>query len=291
MTRSSISCLILFISINSFAKNFPPEVIMDEETKETIKTIEQIKIPPEGYRDFYFDETFANIANSQAEFPNFDLKKAQKLSPYLHGIGISVKQIKPETKYFFPEYQCRLHLFIEHRDDYWLPPGRHGSWFHYDHLENETSYIIGEERLPIAFIERPDFSMRSFYGNINTDDQNEPRLQGSLILDKYIKNAYENLDYISYEPLCVHLFEQLYKLSIWLEKRSGPDFQFERKFHEKKDFYIFKFPKKMMKDSCEYIRKATMFDRWSNSDLYYFKFDQLPREFVARLNEYVCDFK
>ncbi len=283
----------LFYSSFSYSKIFPPEVHTNQETLDFVAEIEKIKIPAGGFKSFYYTKDFAIMANDNAWMADLDLKKAINLGKYLYGVGITIKESRPENKYQFEDYECAVHFFVEHRDDYWLPPGIIGSWDQFNTVSSTVASLveIGSRQMGNVSI---DFYMRSFFGNTDTDNISDtPRVLGSTSIDTYIRNIYPGIDYLKYGTFCHQLMEEKDHLSIWLEKKSGPDFQINRAYHYPKDFYIFPVPKNMMKESCEYIKKAAYYSDWNYDLSVYIKRPDLKNEYFTlwRGKEYSCEVK
>ncbi len=288
MHQKKFLLLLAIFSVKSFAKNFPPKVITDAETRAAVSEIEKISIPDEGFKIFFYDKKFAELSNDDTSFPDLDLKKAVELSEGLHGVAVTVKEYKPATNYTFEEYDCHLHLIVDHKDDYWLSDDKVGLNYKTQQLARDLRDIT--TNYPYVNTNKY-YYMRSFIGNINKDNNFLPTLHGSLNIDSYIKNAYKNMDYLKYDIPCHTLSETINTISVWQEKKSGPDFQWERKFHYRKDFYIFTIPQNLLKQACPYIKKASYHFSW-NSDLNIFIYqpDYEPTDFIARLDMYFCNF-
>ncbi len=278
--------------ILSYAKNFPPEIKITQEGLNLISQIEKIKIPEGGFRIFYYDKEFAVMANDENYSADLDLKKAVKLSPYLRAVGITVKQTKPGNEYMFENYECAMHLFVTHRDDYWLPPGKAGSNREFSNIANETNSFAEIGSYQLGNLTR-DYYMRSFYGNTKTDHLDDnPQVLGSLNLSRFVRNIYDGIDYLEYDSLCNHIIEDIDVLSVWLEKKSGPDLQVYRAYHQKKDFYIFAIPQDMLKESCQYIQKGAYYWVW-NIDLEMFPYNKSHyggQDFYSNIRQYSCNF-
>lgn len=272
------SSLFLSFCSPTFAKLKIPEILKNpqwSEILEDFKKINDFKMP-DTYHLYFYSEKFAKIVNKSNDkngyggVHNLSLKKAQSfLAPNVLAVGLTIKKyINEDPKNFkFAEYICKIHLFVPNNPDYLLPPGDFGSFYSYHDIDRETEDLIPGG---IDYNYWIYFSMRHFMASTKNDDREDGYDGGSLFLDKYQINIFPGVTYLEYKDLCFELPKFEEQKSIWIEKKSGPDYhQTHYEPPHQKYFYHFPLPPELFQRSCSYIQKAFMnyeFNAFGNFD-------------------------
>jgi len=256
---SNTLAFILILSLKIIpAVTIPKDLYITDKIKKDIEEVSKLKINKK-FSTFAYDSAFAKNAG-------LDIKKSVKLSENVHGVGISIEELKPETKTRFADYQCNIFFIIKNRNDYWLPKDSFGSWFEARKISDELEEMTGVEYIPYGHVVN-DYSMREFVG---PSAENLPPSKtingGSVVLEKYIKDIYPGMSYVNFKKYCSSFPEYKTGVSVWLEKSSGPDFQIQTAVPIfSKFFYELNVPNDILKTSCKYIQKSASNKNWNLS--------------------------
>ena len=255
--------MISLISNLTFAVKLPENLHITEQVKKDIKQVSALKIDKK-YKEFVYNKEFAKLLH-------LDKSKAIKMPKDMYGAGVTIEEVSPETDERFAQYKVKFHLFVKHNDDYALPEDRWGDWFGASKMQDEIEQVIGKDEVPLNQDFMMDYNMRSFIGNDDlASNENIPDnyyvRAGSLVLNKYQKNAYNGIDYISYGIDGPNFPKFNQNISIWLRKSNGRDYRYSSSGPTiAKDFYNFQIPKILRKNSCNYSQKAYLQNIWNLS--------------------------
>ena len=179
----------------------------------------------------------------------------------MYAAGITVEEESPETDKKYAEYKVKFHIFVKHNDDYALPDDSWGDWYGSMKMRRDIEDLIGESDVYPNNKYRIKYSMNSFISDdyLETNekiDDNYYIRAGSAIYDTYQKNAYKNIDYISFYIFSSSIPKLNKNISIWIKKKEGPDFRYSSSGPTiAKDFYHFSLPNKLKKNACKYMQK------------------------------------
>jgi len=271
---------ISLISNLTFAVNLPENLQISDQVKKDIKQVSALKIDKK-YKEFVYNKEFAKLLH-------LDESKAIKMPKEMYGAGVTIEEVAPETDERFAQYKVKFHLFVKHNDDYALPEDRWGDWFGASRMHKEIEEVVGQNEIPLNQDFMMDYTMRSFIGNDDLEsNDNIPGnyyiSAGSALFDKYQKNAYKGIDYISYAIRSSSVPKGHKNISIWLRKKNGPDYGYSSSGPKvAKYFYNFQFPNTLLKKSCKYLQKVYLQNRWNLSMEYHISY-------LENKNDYQCD--
>lgn len=252
---------ISLISNISFAANLPESLSIPDNIKKEIVQVSALKIGKK-HKEFVYNKEFADLLQ-------IDKSKAIKMPKDMYAAGITFEEESSETDKKYVEYKVKFHIFVKHNDDYALPDDSWGDWYASMKMQRDMRDLVGKTEVYPDNDFRMKYSMNSFISNDylevdeNIDDNYYIRA-GSAIYDKYQKNVYKNIDYISYYIFSGSIPKANKNISIWIKKRKGPDFKYSSSGPKiAKDFYHFSLPNQLKKNSCKYMQKVYLEYNWN----------------------------